>query len=160
MPVVVRRATKDDASIIAKFAMALVEQHIGYDPVRFARIATEEGMAWFYGGQIEAGDTAVLAAEVDGLLAGFAYVTFETKNYAELSVFTARLQDIYVDERFLSGGAGRALVDAAKSEAKRFGAKKLILSVAAQNAAARGFFEKFGFRTTMFEMMAELTAES
>lgn len=153
MSVVVRRATKIDAPIIAEFAMKLVEQHVGYDPIRFARLGDLEGMARFYGGQTEAQDAAVLVAEVEGRPAGFAYIRYEARNYAELSEKTARLHDIYIDETVRREGAGKSLVEGAVEVAKEFGASKLILSVAAQNSAAQAFFERSGFRTTMHEMM-------
>ncbi|MEP6703645.1 MAG: hypothetical protein ABJB34_02455, partial [Acidobacteriota bacterium] len=86
MSVTIRRATPGDAERVAEFAMNLVEQHIGYDPVRFARIATLEGMTWFYGGQTDSENAAVLVAELDNRIAGFAYVVYEEKNYAELAV--------------------------------------------------------------------------
>jgi hypothetical protein len=47
MDVQVRRAEKSDAPAVAELALRLVEQHVGYDPVRFARIATLDGMTWF-----------------------------------------------------------------------------------------------------------------
>jgi GNAT superfamily N-acetyltransferase len=156
MSVQVRRARKSDARTIAGFSLKLVEQHVGYDPVRFARMATLEGMEWFYGGQADAKDARVLVAEIDNHVVGFAYVAFEERNYADLSVSSARLHDIYVDEDARGSGAGSKLIEAAVEEAKGFGATKLLLSVAAKNTLARDFFEKEGFQTTMHEMMLVL----
>ena len=153
MAVVVRRATREDAEIVADFAMKLVEQHQVYDPLRFARIANVDGMKWFYGGQTEAKDAVVLVAELEARLVGFAYVTYEEKNYAELAVSAAHLHDIYVDSEARGSGAGHALIEAAVDVAKEFGATKLMLSVAAKNPTAQRFFERAGFETTMHEMM-------
>ncbi|HKP68305.1 MAG TPA: GNAT family N-acetyltransferase [Pyrinomonadaceae bacterium] len=153
MKIEIRQATQEDAPDIARFAMKLVEQHVGYDPTRFARIATVEGMEWFYGGQTETDDAAVLVAEVDGKVVGFAYLGYEEKNYADLAVTTARLHDIYVEENARHTGAGRELIKASVGIAREFGATKLLLSVAAKNTAAKGFFEQAGFVTTMHEMM-------
>ena len=153
MKIEVRRATREDAPSIARFAMKLVEQHVAYDPVRFARIATIDGMEWFYGGQTEADDAAVLVAELDGEVFGFAYLGYEEKNYADLAITTARLHDIYVDENARRTGAGRELIRASIEVAKEFGASKILLSVAAMNTAGKEFFEQAGFATTMHEMM-------
>lgn len=153
MAVVVRKATRDDAPIIAEFAMTLVEQHRGYDPVRFARLGDLEGMAWFYGGQTEADNAAVLVAEIDNRVVGFVYIGYEPRNYAELSESSARLHDIYVDESVRGRGVGKSLIKASVDAAKNFGAAKLMLSVAARNVAGQRFFESSGFRTTMHEMM-------
>ena len=153
MKIEVRRGTKGDARIIAEYAMKLVEQHVGYDPVRFDRIATVDGMEWFYSGQTEAADAAVLVAELDGNVVGFAYIGYEEKNYADLAVATVRLHDVYVDEGARHCGAGRELINGAVEVAKEYGAEKLLLSVAAKNTAASEFFEQAGFVTTMYEMM-------
>lgn len=153
MPLTVRRATRNDANPVAEFAIKLVEQHVAYDPVRFARIATPEGMAWFYGGQTEVENAAVLVAETDGELVGFAYMQFEPIIYAELATKVAWLHDIFVDSNSRASGAGKKLIEAVVAEAKRFGANKVLLSVGARNTNAYGFFEHEGFRTTMHEMM-------
>jgi ribosomal protein S18 acetylase RimI-like enzyme len=137
-------------------AMKLVEQHRDYDPVRFARLADIEGMAWFYGGQTETDGAAVLVADEDGGIVGFGYVAYEVKNYADLSVSAARLHDIYVDDAVRHKGVGKLLLDAAITVAKQMGASKMMLSVAAQNTLAEKFFWQAGFRTTMHEMMLVL----
>jgi len=153
----VRRATKDDAERVAEFAMKLVEQHHEYDPDRFARMASAEGMKWFYGGQTDATNAAVLVAEIDSKVVGFAYVSYEERNYAELAETPAHLHDIYVKEGARRSGAGKALVDAAVKIAKEFGASKLILSVAVKNTIGHEFFETCGFRPTMTEMTLNLS---
>ena len=151
--VTIRPATIRDADIIAGFAMTLVEQHVAYDPVRFSRIADREGMARYYGGRTEAENAAVLVAEMGGKVVGFAYLEYEPILYADLAVRVAWLHDIFIDNPARGSGVGRRLIDAVKSEAKRLGAGKVLLSVAARNAAGRAFFDSSGFTTTMHEMM-------
>ena len=151
--VTVRPATIEDADIIAEFAMLLAEQHVGYDPIRFSRIADREGMARYYGGRTSANNAAVLVAEQDGKVIGFAYFEFEPILYAELAVNAAWLHDIYVDASVRGLGAGQLLMNAVRDEAKRVGAHKVLLSVAARNAAGQEFFEHCGFMPTMHEMM-------
>ena len=157
MSVVIRRATRDDSERVAEFAIKLVEQHHEYDPDRFALIASVEGMQWFYGGQVEAPNAAVLVAEIDRKIVGFAYVTYEERDYAALADTPAYLHDIYVDEGARHSGAGQALIDGSVKVAKEFGASKLILSVAVRNEVARHFFERSGFRPTMTEMTLNLS---
>jgi GNAT superfamily N-acetyltransferase len=157
MSLTVRRAKPSDADRIAEFAMKLVEQHVAYDEERFARIATLEGMAWFYGGQTKVENAAVIVAELGGAVVGFAYLAYEDKNYAELAVSVTSLHDIYVDDAARHSCAGRALMDAAIAAAKEFGSSKLMLHVAVKNVEANEFFKRCGFRPTMTEMTLNLT---
>lgn len=153
MSLKVRRATSGDADRIAQFAMKLVEQHVAYDELRFARVATLDGMAWFYGGQTDVRNAAVFVAELDQKVVGFAYMTFEEKSYVDLAISVASLHDIYVEEAARHTGAGRALMDASVQWATQIGASKLMLHVAVKNRNGSGFFEEYGFRPTMTEMM-------
>jgi GNAT superfamily N-acetyltransferase len=153
MAVVVRRATKQDADKIAEFSVALAEQHYGYDQVRFSRLITVEGAAAYYGGRSEAENAAVLLAEIEGRIVGFAYMEYEPVLYAELATKVAWLHDIYVEPDAQRSGAGGKLIQAVEEEAKRQGANKVLLSVAVENEKAQQFFQRSGFRTTMYEMM-------
>jgi GNAT superfamily N-acetyltransferase len=157
MTVAVRRATRADAQVIANFAQKLVLQHKNYDANRFTQIADYEQMVWYYGSQTESKDSAVLVAEIANKVVGFAFVQFEAKNYAGLLESAAWVHDIYVDEAARGAEAGKNLINAAIDAAKELGANKLMLSAAAQNENAKGFFEHQGFTTTMVEMMLDLT---
>ena len=153
MAITIRRATRADAKTIARFAILLSEQHRDYDEKRFVAMSDIAGAEWFYGSHSEASDAAILIAEVDGRPVGFAYIQYEAKNYADLLENAAWLHDIYLEESARNSGAGRSLIESAGSVAKELGADKLMLHVAAMNSPAREFFEKAGFRTTMFEML-------
>jgi len=159
LAVLVRRATKADAVKIAEFSVALSEQHISYDPVRFSRLITREGAEAFYGSRTETENAAVLMAEIDGRIVGFAYMEYEPVLYAELATKVAWLHDIYVEPKSQGSGAGRELLEAVQNEAKQSGANKVLLSVARKNADAQRFFERNGFRTTMLEMMLDIEKE-
>jgi GNAT superfamily N-acetyltransferase len=153
MSLTVRSAKPGDENRVAELAMKLVEQHVAYDERRFARIATLEGMARYYGEQTKVANASVLVAEKDGEIVGFAYMQFEPVIYAGLATNVLWLHDIFVDVSSRARGAGKKLIDAVATEAKRFGANKVLLSVAAKNTAGQGFFEHAGFKTTMHEMM-------
>jgi GNAT superfamily N-acetyltransferase len=157
MSLTVRRAEPGDADRVAEFAMKLVEQHVAYDEARFARLATLEGMASFYGGQLGIENAAVIVAEIDKSVVGFAYVTYDERNYVDLAVSAASLHDVYVDESARHSGAGKALIAAAIDFARQHGASKLMLNVAVKNVEANEFFGKCGFRPTMTEMTLKLT---
>jgi GNAT superfamily N-acetyltransferase len=156
MAVTVRRATREDAASVAKFAVALFELHAGWDAKRFTQLATLEGATRFYGERAEAENAAVFVAEDGERIIGFAYMQYEPVLYAELATKVAWLHDIYVEPDVRGHGAGKELLAAVRDEAKRLGANKVLLSVALGNTDGRRLFERDGFRTTMYEMMHEI----
>lgn len=153
MSVTIRRAEKEDARAVAELAFNLVVQHQDYDPIRFSRLADVDGMASYYGSQTGAEDAAVIVAELDSRIVGFAFVQFEEKNFADLLKSAAWLHDIYIDESARGRDIGKQLIEASAEVAKDLGADKLMLSVAARNELGRRFFDRMGFRETMVEMM-------
>jgi GNAT superfamily N-acetyltransferase len=159
MAVTVRRARREDARAVAGMAIRLFAQHRGYDARRFTEIASVEGAKRFYGSQTEATDAAVLVAEFENEIVGFAYIQYEAMDYANLLENAAWLHDIYVGERARGQNAGKLLIEKSTEVARALGADKLMLSVAAKNEFAREFFERRGFRTTMLEMMLDLVEE-
>jgi GNAT superfamily N-acetyltransferase len=157
MAALIRQARPGDEQRVAEFAIRLFDQHVEYDPERFSTFANVEGAARFYMSRFDTPDSAVIVAEVDGEVVGFAYLERDELNYAELLRDGAWLHDIYVNESARAEGIGRDLINAAAETAKRMGAKKLLLTVAAKNAIAQQVFEKAGFRRTMVEMTLNLT---
>lgn len=159
MAVTVRRAEKKDAPEVAAFALRLFAQHHEYDARRFMPVGDAAQAARYYASQTDADDAAVLVAESDGRVVGFAFLQYEARDYAELLENAVWLHDIYLDESARATGAGRLLIEASRKVARELGADKLMLSVAAKNTRAREFFERQGFRQTMVEMMFDLTTE-
>jgi GNAT superfamily N-acetyltransferase len=157
MSVSVRRAVVEDARTIAEFALKLFAQHTNYNPNRFTIAGTQESAEWFYGNQTKAVDAAILVAEIENKIVGFAYLEFEERNYASLLENAVWLHDLYIDEAARGHNAGTLLLEESVKVAKEFGAERLMLSTATQNEFARKFFERNGFTTTMVEMMFDLT---
>ena len=79
----------------------------------------------------------VLAAEKEGVLAGFADFVISGK--------TAWIHGIAVEKEFEGMGLGGALLESAVEEAFRSGCTKIRLKVSAGNARAISFYEKHGF---------------
>ena len=156
MSALIRRAREGDERKVAEFAIKLFDQHVEYDSERFSTFANVDGAAKFYRRRFDTPDSAVFVAEVENEIVGFAYLERDPLNYAELLENGAWLHDIYVDERARAEGIAKELINAAAEAAKQMGAEKLLLSVAAKNAAAQQVFEKAGFRPTMVEMTLNL----
>ncbi len=156
MTVVIRRATLEDAEIVAEYAGKLAAEHREYNPKRFTLLAGRKQMAEYYGSQTNTNEAAVLVAELDGKIAGFAYIQFEARNYAALLESAVWLHDIYVDEAARGHNIGEKLIEASAKAAKELGADKLMLLAATENWFAQELFRQSGFHETMVEMMLSL----
>lgn len=156
MSAVIRKARDGDEKEIARFAIELFEQHVGYDPERFSAFSTVESAESFYRSRFDTSGSVVLVAEIAGHVVGFAYVEKDERNYAELLENGAWLHDIFIDKSARSDGVGKMLIRAAANVAAEMGADKLLLTVAAKNEPARRAFVKAGFRHTMSEMTLDL----
>jgi len=95
----------------------------------------------FFNEKVELRD--VLVAVVDGDVAG--YVRLNHPFPIESSRHVLHITGIAVDPAFQRRGVGSTLMDAAASEARARGARRLTLRVLAPNTAARRLYERSGF---------------
>jgi ribosomal protein S18 acetylase RimI-like enzyme len=155
---IVRRATTADLPGIGRLGALLVEEHYDFDPRRFlaARPETPAGYASFISAQLEDPDKAVLVAEENGDMIGYAYAAVEGYNYMALRGPAGVLHDIIVAPEQRGRGVGRLLLDATLGFFKSRGVPRVVLLTAEQNEAAQRLFASMGFRRTMIEMTREL----
>lgn len=155
---IVRRATPADLPTVGRLGALLVEEHHGFDPRRFlaARPGTPEGYASFISTQLEDPDKAVLVADDDGDVVGYAYAAVEGYDYMALRGPAGVLHDVIVDPEHRGRGTGRLLIDAALAFFRSRGVPRVVLSTAERNEAAQRLFASAGFRRTMIEMTREL----
>jgi ribosomal protein S18 acetylase RimI-like enzyme len=96
--------------------------------------------------RIEADESVVFLAADAAEGAGLGFVQL----YPSFSSVAARriwiLNDLYVDPAARRRGVGRALLDAAAGHARATGARRLVLSTAVANTAARTLYEAYGFQ--------------
>jgi ribosomal protein S18 acetylase RimI-like enzyme len=156
--VIIRRATRADEATLGRLGALLVTTHHDFDPKRFvaATRRTERGYGSFLGSQLEEPDVAVLVAEKNGAVIGYAYAGVEASDYMSLRGPAGVLHDVLVDPEHRGRGVGRRLLDAALAFLRSRGAPRVVLSTAARNAPAQRLFERAGFRQTMIEMTREL----
>lgn len=156
-PVLIRRATLSDLPLLGSSGAKLARQHYAYDSRRFKLFEPVEAeFSRFYGAQLARGDTAVLVAELEGKVVGYAFVRVEPESFVDALAVTAWIHDIYVDESARRRKVGALLFDAAVQVARELGSSCVMLSVAPQNEGARRMFEAYGLRVTMQEMRMEL----
>jgi|SRR5919205_984916 ribosomal protein S18 acetylase RimI-like enzyme len=154
----VRRATPADLTMIGRLGALLVKEHYDFDPQRFlaAGRGTPEGYASFISAQLEDPDAAVLVADDNGDVVGYAYAAVEGYDYMALRGPAGVLHDIIVAPAHRGRGVGRLLLDAAMEFFRSRGVPRLVLSTAKRNEAAQRLFARMGFRQTMIEMTLEL----
>ena len=155
---IVRRATPADLPMIGRLGALLVAEHYDFDPRRFlaAGPGTPAGYASFIGTQLEDPDKAVLVADTDGDVIGYAYAAVEGYDYMALRGPAGVLQDIIVAPEHRGRGVGRLLLDAALEFFRSRAVPRVVLSTAERNEAAQRLFAGMGFRRTMIEMTREL----
>jgi ribosomal protein S18 acetylase RimI-like enzyme len=95
----------------------------------------------FFSEKVEIRD--VLVAVVDGQVAGYVRLSRAFPIAASAHVLT--ISGIAVDPAFQRRGVGRALMEAAATEARTRGARRLTLRVLAPNTAARALYERSGY---------------
>ncbi len=155
---IVRRATPADLPKIGRLGALLVEEHYEFDPRRFlaARPRTPADYASFISGQLEDPEMAVLVADDNGEMIGYAYAAVEGYDYMALRGPAGVLHDIIVDPQHRGRGVGLLLLDAALAFFRTRGVPRVVLSTAERNEAAQRLFASMGFRRTMIEMTCEL----
>jgi ribosomal protein S18 acetylase RimI-like enzyme len=156
--VVVRRATSADLPTIGRLGALLIAEHHDFDSRRFlaAKQRTPTDYASFLSTQLEDPDVAVLVADQDGDVIGYAYAAVEGYDYMSLRGPAGVLHDVIVDPQQRRRGVGRLLLDASLAFMKSRGAPRVILWTAEQNEPAQRLFASIGFRRTMIEMTREL----
>ena len=144
--------------MIGRLGALLIEEHYGFDPRRFlaARPGTPEGYASFISTQLEDPDKAVLVADDNGDVVGYAYAAIEGYDYMALRGPAGVLHDIIVEPEQRGRGVGRLLLDAVLAVFRSRGVPRVVLSTAERNEAAQRLFASMGFRRTMIEMTLNL----
>ena len=155
---IVRRATPADLPRIGRLGALLVEEHYDFDPRRFlaARPRTPADYASFMSAQLEDPDSAVLVADDNGDMIGYAYAAVEGYDYMALRGPAGVLHDLIVDPEHRGRDVGRLLLNATLAFFRSRGVPRVVLSTAEQNEAAQRLFASMGFRRTMIEMTREL----
>lgn len=94
--------------------------------------------------RLEKQDSVIFVAELKGEIEGFCqlYPSFSSVAMGRIWV----LNDLFVTEKYRQHGVASQLLEAAAAFARETGAKRLELSTARDNLAARSLYEKMGWR--------------
>jgi ribosomal protein S18 acetylase RimI-like enzyme len=156
--VTIRPATSADLPRLGRLGALLVEEHHAFDTRRFlpTRDRTPADYAAFMVAQLADPDVAVLVADVNGDVIGYAYAAVEGYDYMMLRGPAGVLHDIIVEPDFRNRGVGRQLLRAVLAFLASRGAPRVVLMTAQGNEAEHRLFARAGFRRTMIEMTREL----
>lgn len=152
-----RDATKDDVAAILPMLRAQYALHAGWDRAKFG---VKAGFEAGYGRWLEqrASDprSVFLVAEADdGRVVSFLIGTVE----AELPLYEVRefgfVHDLWVEPGYRNEGVGRQLVTLAVERFRLMGVTQVRCETAEANDAARGLFERCGFRPSVRVMVLE-----
>ena len=141
----IRRATKNDKSIIEKLLCQVLGVHHKARPDIF-----KGGTAKYTSEELDAiiadDNRPIFVAESDGEVLGYVFCVFvqHTDNNILTEIKTLYIDDLCVDEKARGKGIGHALYNHAVTFAKENGCYNLTLNVWADNTSALGFYEKLG----------------
>jgi ribosomal protein S18 acetylase RimI-like enzyme len=130
----VRRATPDDAAVLARLLHAFDEEYD--EEVPPVEVLEERFRLLIQEGEV----TALLAGDGPD---GFAQLRFRPSVYADS--LDAYLEELYVSPDRRGEGIGRALLEAAMQTARERGAGHIDLGTSEDDVAARSLYESAGF---------------
>jgi GNAT superfamily N-acetyltransferase len=109
----------------------------------YGQQADLDGARLFLGERLSRGQSVILAMVEHGLALGFAqlYPSFSSVSMKPILI----LNDLFVAEEVRRRGVGASLLCAARDYASQFGAVRLALATAADNAEAQALYERAGW---------------
>lgn len=144
----VRRATPADLAGLLRITGESFSSGTRFhvDPVLALR-ATALHEGWVANAMVGEAADEVLVAEISGAAEG--YITIQWRcDFEPLALRVVEIGLLAVSTAHRGAGVGRALLVAAIERAQALGADRLIVDTEADNVAARGCYEKIGFRPT------------
>jgi GNAT superfamily N-acetyltransferase len=154
----IRPARPADRAALGKLGADLVRLHHAMDRERFIPPGAdpEGGYAWFLETQLARPDVAILVAEEDDVVVGYAYIDIEPHDWQALRDRAGFIHDLIVRPDARGRGIGTLLLEAALAWMRERGAPRVLLWTAHGNPPGEAFFAGHGFRRTMIEMTREL----
>ncbi len=147
MTATIRRATVDDAAVLAELGTATFVETFGhlYSPGDLQAFLDESHTVAAYAKVLANPDYALWIAEGDGAAIGYAQAGRCGLPHADVQPGDGELKRLYVRAGTQGGGTGRALMDAAMDWLLRDGPRPLWLSVWSENLGAQRFYARYGF---------------
>jgi diamine N-acetyltransferase len=147
--VAIRRATRDDANVLAELAARTFKE-------TFAADNTSQDMAAYLASnftleqqttELDHPFSTFFIAEVDGVAAGYAKLHAGEPEEGIDGGKAVELVRLYVSREWHGRGVGEALMRASLDEARKVGYETIWLGVWERNERAHTFYRKWDFRT-------------
>ena len=147
IPVSFRPATPADASAVAEFAHRCFQEayQTVMEPELMTRVLRDQFAPAQQRAEIEHPSAAWVLAEIDGVLAGYAYLRRGRIPAIGAPADPVELARFYVDQSWHGRGVARLLMDATVARARALGGRTLWLAVWQRNPRAIAFYRKYGF---------------
>lgn len=144
---IIRTAAQADAENLAALGMQVWLHTYATDGIssEISRYVLSEFTGERFAALLTNPSAAVLAAEVNASLVGYAVIDFGATCPVSTSA-TVELATLYVQEHFASRGVGSALLGRAEAMANQQTNNPLWLAVNAKNSRAIAFYAKHGYR--------------
>jgi GNAT superfamily N-acetyltransferase len=142
-----RIATAADAPALAAFGRRTFFQAYAMvmEPELMQRVLAGQFGEARQRAEIEESSATWIVAEIDGVLAGYAYLRDARSPEIGAPPAPVELARFYLDRPWHGRGIARQLMDAAVEHARRLGGRTLWLAVWQRNPRAVAFYRKYGF---------------
>ena len=149
MNVQIRKASENDAEILAKIGWQAFDEAFGEHPKNAPEDMKLYRDEYFSVARIAADlrdpQTVYLVAEINSEIAGYAKIQFETREDCLANGKTIELCRLYALDEFIGKGIGKALMLNYLELGKEKGCEIAWLGVWEFNHRAQEFYKKFGF---------------
>ncbi|MCZ2098363.1 MAG: GNAT family N-acetyltransferase [Anaerolineae bacterium] len=154
----IRRATVDDAELLARMNEAVQQIHHDARPDLFKSYAFAPELVAIYQSRLSDDTLYGFVGEVDGASVGYllAQVIERVDNPYTVAIRALSVDEMSVNPAFRSHGYGEALMDAAFDLAQSLGIRRVLLNVWAFNERAIAFYQRQGFKPRDIRMEAIL----
>ncbi|MCA9909674.1 MAG: GNAT family N-acetyltransferase [Anaerolineae bacterium] len=145
----IRRATIDDAALVATLNLAVHEVHVQGRPDRFKPLAVTDEFVALVRERLADETTYVFIGEVDGAAAAYALVMHyrRPEDAFAYEVNFLHIDQMSVNPKYRGQGYGEQMMNYVRDFARSLGVHRISLSVWAFNERAIAFYERCGFKT-------------
>ena len=146
--VTIRRATPDDASLLADLGARTFQETFAADNTAddMATYLTSNFSPTQQAAELAHPDSTFLIAEVEGIAAGYAKLHVSEPAEGINGARPIELVRLYVSSEWFGRGVGEALMRSCLDESLRAGYETIWLGVWERNARAQAFYNKWDFR--------------